>query len=519
MASLLLACLIHSPRKPFWSDEVYSWTFISDPSLRHMLRALWSGAETAPPLHHLVARVWAVPFGTSPLSLRMLSCVAICAALLLLWNTLRRHYAYVPTALGVLGILTGRLLAQSNEARFYGVYFLMAALGVHFFDRLTSVERPRPRSLVANALAHAGLVFTHVFGLVYSGAILAALIISDAVRRRFRPAVYSSLLAAWLPILFWLPVLNRAAELGKPHGWIQVPTLETMFTTFDVETFWLATIVIAALALTTIPIGLSAPPTMRPRTSDTATAPLLLCAVGILAVMPLIFVVSRIALPVFVDRYMLPNSLGMAIVIAHLTHALGADTLASRDPTAKRRQLAAMRAGWMMLILTLLIYPLWWAQAAGGTRPAVLLPRGLDPDTPLVTENSLDLLELLFQRPESPLYFALDWASATDPASPPAAVTNYNAMKRFRENGYYTTHLVESDAFLARTPRFYLLARDNHCLFNTRLKQNPAFRWQLVRRMPNGTRVLEITKVNPDVKYTSWRVPCAEADSSASTRR
>lgn len=56
-ASLGLECVLMSRAKYYWGDEIFSWTVVTDPSLRHMVSALWQAADGAPPLFYVIGRL------------------------------------------------------------------------------------------------------------------------------------------------------------------------------------------------------------------------------------------------------------------------------------------------------------------------------------------------------------------------------------------------------------------------------------------------------------------------------
>ncbi len=138
-------------------DEIFTWKEVSDRSLWHLYSAIQHGADGGQPLFYTTAWLWAKAFGTGVLTLRLYSSVAMCAALLVTWRTIRRFYGMWATAFGVLAIwgTSGVLLEQNAEARFYGLYMLAVALTVDLYTRL--VARPAPsRWLLVSSLLLSG---------------------------------------------------------------------------------------------------------------------------------------------------------------------------------------------------------------------------------------------------------------------------------------------------------------------------------------------------------------------------
>ena len=215
-------------------DEIFTWKEVSDPSLWHLYYAIQHGADGGQPLFYTTAWLWARAFGTGVLALRLYSSVAMCAALLITWRTVRRFYGMWATAFGVLFFwgTSAVLLDQNVEARFYGLFMLAVAITVDLYTRLVARPVPTRALLVLTFLSQAALVFTHVLGLIYSGLILLALILYDVAKGRLRFKIYLVYAAGWLVLLVWLPAIRASMAAGRPHGWIAMPTLTDLRTAY-----------------------------------------------------------------------------------------------------------------------------------------------------------------------------------------------------------------------------------------------------------------------------------------------
>src|ERR1700722_16027691 len=231
LLSLVIACVICSFHRQVWTDEVFTWRELSDPSLWHLYYAVQHGADGGMPLFYTTGWLWAKAFGNAVLTLRMYSCVAMCAALLVTCISLRRFYGTWATAFGVLTFwgTSGLVLDQNAEARFYGLFLLTVALALNIYAQLNLEPAPKLRLLLLSLLSQAALVCSHVLGIIYGGLILVGLILSDALRRRFRPRIYLFHAAGWLVLLVWLPSIRASMAVGKPHGWIGKPELKFLF--------------------------------------------------------------------------------------------------------------------------------------------------------------------------------------------------------------------------------------------------------------------------------------------------
>ena len=223
---LIASCVLWSPHKQVWMDEVLTWKEASDRSLLHLYYAIQHGADGGQPLFYTTVWLWVKVFGGGILTLRLYSAIAMCAALLVTWRTIRRFYGLWATAFGVLAFwgTSNVVLDQNVEARFYGLYMLVIALTVNLYARLVDRREPTRLLLLAALFSQAALVLTHVLGLVYSALILLALFLFDAAKGRLWWKLYLFYAAGWLALLVWLPAIRSSMAAGKPHGWIAMPT-------------------------------------------------------------------------------------------------------------------------------------------------------------------------------------------------------------------------------------------------------------------------------------------------------
>ena len=500
LLSLVIACVIGSLHKQAWTDEVFTWTELSDPSLRHLYYAVQHGADGGMPLFYTTGWLWAKAFGTAVLTLRLYSCVAMCAALVVTWRTLRRFYGTWATAFGVLAFwgTSGLVLDQNAEARFYGLFLLTVALALNIYARLIVQPEPKLRLLVFSLVSQSALVLSHVLGIIYSGLILVGLILSDGARLRLRPRVYLFHAAGWLALLVWLPSIRASRAVGKPHGWIGKPELKYLFPAYLFSPFeqWFLLLerhfdarwktvhhiveisMLAALAVVLL-LGLRKLLAARQRTNTDPESALLLAGYLLLAAPLILFVFSYLVTPIFIGRYMLPSGIGLAIVLADFADARGSDSPASS------RLVWASVAGFLAILpmLSSLVMP-----PLTSSRQYLDIQR-LDHTVPadmaVVTDWADDFAKLMRypHSPHSHYYFLLDWPAAL--AGPKPAVTSYHLLASNRGVGYYSQSIQESNAFLCSHSDFLVL--DTHLIgqdadgptwFDQRIRHAPEFAWK-----------------------------------------
>jgi hypothetical protein len=501
--SLVVACIVCSLHKQAWTDEGFTYRLVSDPSLWHLYFAVQHGADGGMPLFYTTAWIWAKAFGTGVLTLRMYSCVGVCAALLVTWRTLRRFYGTWATAFGVLTFwgVSGLVLDENSNARFYGLFLLTVALALNIYARLIVQPAPKLRLLVLSLLSQSALVLAHVFGIIYGGLMLLGLILSDAAKRRFRPRIYLFHAAGWLALLVWLPSIRASMAVGKPHGWIGMPQTKDLLAAYLFEPFtqWFLLVerhagdavwkmvhhavelpMLIAVAVILL-LGLRKLISAEQRSSPDPRSALLLAGYLLLSAPLMLFVLSHLITPVFVTRYMLPSGIGLAIVLADFADAHGSDSQASS------------RLAWACGAMFLAILP---------TLSSLLMPplpsswqyldlQRLDQTVPaniaVVTDWGDDFEKLMrYSRSlRAHYYYLLDWPAAL--AGPKPEVPAYHLLSATRDAGYYPRNIQESDAFLCSHTDFLVL--DTHLIgqdadgptwFDQRIRKTPQFAWRIL---------------------------------------
>jgi hypothetical protein len=518
LLSLVASCVLWSPHKQAWMDEIFTWREVSDPSLWHLYYAIQHGADGGMPVFYTTVWLWAKAFGTGVLALRLYSCLTMCAALVVTWRTLRRFYGTRATAFGVLAFwgTSGLLLNQNVEARFYGLFILTVAFSVDVYTRLVLQTAPKLRLLILSFLSQAALVLTHVLGVIYGGLILLALMVTDAVSHRFRPRVYLAHAAGWLALLVWIPAIRSSRAAGKPVVWIMMPTLKTLVATYLFEVFepWIGLlqrhsqpatfqmvrhatewIILIPFALIVM-LGLRRLVGSKNRIDSAPKGALLLVAYLLVAMPVVLFLLSHLIVPVFVPRYLLPCGVGVAIILADFADARGADCQASS------------RWAWELIILLLVISP---AATVLALPPLEVSRQYLDvqrldqaatADRPVVAGWQEDFSKLMrFSHDPARYHFLLDWPAAV--AGPRGFVLDYHLMKAYRDSGYYAKNIQDSQAFLCSHPDFLVLNVEGHSWFDMTIRNMPQFEWKVIDAFetPESKRTLIAVHKKSDLPF------------------
>jgi hypothetical protein len=483
--SLVVSCVVISAKKYFVNDELLSYYLLSDKSFFHMLSAFHDKINAAPPLYFLLGWVWARIFSASELSLRLFSCLGMSVALWLLWATLRRSYGFWPTSIGVLSVFctSGIVLWQNAEARMYGLFIAFCTLGLLLYDTACREESGFSWGLlVSTACTHAAIVNTHLFGLIYSGALLLSLILRDRYFKTFRLQLYLSVAIGWLSLIPYVPPFLKQSDAGSPRTWLPQPVLSDLvqFMTLSspslVSGNSLQTLVnLFPLVLLVLASGLqflvcqtegnhaneSGRVYHQPPDSEVS---LLIPAYAFLAVPILIWIFSQGGTPIFCDRYMLPTGLSWSILLTYAASRL----VLQREPAFKGEK-ASSRRVWtaamksfvpLALILVLLAQPVLWAtgyrrEFAPGLHDDKI---GYD-DLPIVVQDSHVFLRRLHYSPARNRYFfILDWEAAVNETSGlfgPQQFKNLEAIARNYPD--LEKHIVSGEEFLRMHDRFLVL--------------------------------------------------------------
>lgn len=359
--SLLAATFIVSRGKSLWLDEVYTYYGLAHHSFGEFARSFSTNINATPPLYFFVTWGLLKLLPLSSLTLRLLSSVACGAAFALIWRVLRKHSGFFVASVSASTacLASGLFFTHNTEARFYGLYLALIAWCVFNYDLLCTEETPSTKRLVVNGVSHALAVScTYVAGF-YSLAILLSLIVRDRMVGVWRPKVYSSVLAGWLPIPFFLPLI-RSQKVGT--GWIPRPGPTALFTPFrpDIDAYFVlfALGVVAALAL----VGRSRAAGLGSASSIAGWRPLVVLAMFFLAVPYGLLLITWAGFPLLLDRYALPSLLGVAILFGLAGSAVfGATSTESNGdaPDVPSNGLKGLEGAVKLgLLAALILYPL-----------------------------------------------------------------------------------------------------------------------------------------------------------------
>ena len=305
----LLGGWLVSHRYGFWFDELYT-AEVGPLPLRRLVEALVRGEGTidylrdAPPSYnapyYAVVRLWLAltPFGPDELGLRMLSLVAAVGAVAVFTRAVAR-LADRRTALiaGLILAANPFVVAYAGEARSYALALLATALAALGLARWLDGE---PRALLLYGVAAGAAGRAHWLALLVPAAFAVAALI---LRRRQAVPVVATTVVAALPALAIVGIALANGVGGSGAEWIRDVGLA-------VPTRLLRSWTGGHLALLTAMSAAVVAGAVGGRGNVRVVA---LCWVGL----PVTAVtVAELVHPVYVDRYLLPAVVGLAVLAA-----------------------------------------------------------------------------------------------------------------------------------------------------------------------------------------------------------
>ena len=494
-------CYFVTRHRILWSDELFGWMLVSDPSWTHMLRAWNLGADGGGIGFYVLCRLWLKIFGQHILAFRFFSATGIFVGFAATWLSLRRFYSLPIVALALVTVWFDSrvLLWHILQTRFYGMLVGAVACAVYVSVR-SAAEADAQKSAVFGTLCltfliNLALVSTHPFGFAYCALVLLAAFANDRLRHRRRPAYYAAALLPWVVLIFSRTALRNSARVGKPWFWTTTPTQADLWITyrpdylpilFPIAVTLFCIVIVSMLWRShrqTIVQGLG-------RRSELLIPGLLLLLT------PMVFwAVSQRGTSYFVDRYFCPFTIGVAVLGAELLTHIFRKPLSFQDP------LPLLFAAAISIWLGCNVYPVMFEYAQELQYPskdftgelASMLPR----NEPVVLQRAdiFDLMIFYRDAPDLPMYTCLDWPLALSPQSPRWLVSAMHEMENWKLAGYYSDHIVDSVSFLKSHSRFVVVEDGITPWFHQRIATQPGWHIRKLGHFERGMWTSDIWEV------------------------
>lgn len=445
-------CLYEAaPKESMWADELLTHILVTDKSVANMLDAVAEGVDGSPPGYWLTTWAWEKIAGGTPMALRFLTTAWVSVAFVASWVTFRRRYGFHAASIATTTVyfLAPVLWRHAFEARHYGLLVAGVALTNLTAEVLFDTDGKRRGPWIANALANALVVNTHLFGFFYAGCTALAFAIADLRQRRIRWKLWASFVAGWVTFLPWLPSLKRQQKSTEWGFWTPVPKPEdlTSFRAY-IQDFPLAKLALVLLAFGVLALVLRAgvASKQKARTDVTSPAPI----AGLLYV----FLVPSIAwwlsvhrpTSVWHERYMSPQFLGWAALMAVALDRLGTDRPLKGSLIGRFLRTSAMLAATLYFVRYMISETKDLARARPPSSIAPLDTGGL----PVAAEMSHRVLEQWYYAPQVDMSYLLDASTAQKVGG--GTAIDYKIMSALGR--HYPVKTVPVEVFLARNPKF-----------------------------------------------------------------
>jgi hypothetical protein len=306
--------LAQAASKPFWNDEVITWTLSHQPSMSVVWTALERGADGSPPGFYLIERLFSHLATNAHIALRLPSILAFCCTLACVFVAARKR-AGAALAATCMAILFTTVLYDTYaiEARPYGLSVASIAFAVVCYQRTPKFLWTLFLGL--SLILAAALHYYAVFALA---PFAAAEAVYYLLTRKVRLGVWLTILCGGLPMIVYWPLLNEQRQAFGPHFWGH-PKLFTSLASYG--SFLHLPVSVGLSFACILALGLI----LKWQGSERRSVPaqdtllhepvLLLCMLG----MPfVVFLIARVTHGGFLDRYVLWAALPMVLIPAYI---------------------------------------------------------------------------------------------------------------------------------------------------------------------------------------------------------
>lgn len=461
----ILFCCWFGHGRIFWEDEMLGWMLLHDPSWAHMVAAWKMGADGGGFSFYLLGRGWFALFGSSDTSFRLISASCFALGFCIAWKAARRYYSFKPVAFALFTtwFLCPPMVMHMVEGRFYGLLVLATASAV-WLILAPGQQQQTPLWLYPAIFAVNGLLTTtHTLGVLYSGFLLAGLVFSDVYQRRFRPLLYTPVILSWLLLWPERQAIQASADVGKPWFWTYPPDTIRFLGAFCGFSNAIALILLLML------LALAYALRKQGSTRATLTAALqdrrpVYCVTAALFAVPLLLGVQAHVggTSLFINRYLLPVNIGLALAMAEICLLMRWDLLVPEQASLlfSPRNQRIVVVGYAVIILlwdVLHVQPYTLGALNYTVKLTSMLPRG----NPVVFEDAWGFTEMIGRQHDSGVRYTyvLDWPHSTEPSAPKLEVTQFHLMENWKKAGYFAGSIQYRDNFLKDHARFYVLMR------------------------------------------------------------
>jgi len=453
---LIGLCVVRSHGRLLWSDELFSWNMLNDPSFRHMMAGWNLGADSGGVMYYLLARPWVDVVGLSELNLRLFSTLGVMVAVVFVWIGGRRYYSTSAVAFGVAFVFLTipAILWQDVNGRFYGLLLGSVAFASFMFLRTADKADLHWSDLLATALASALVCGSHILGMVYSASLLLAAIVLDRLRGRWRLGLYLATIAGWIVLPLSYHAIVATTSVTSTAFWTQKPTWgDLLFATAGYSKPIRDAAVVLALYIVSVRLFRSRRTAFSAEIPD--RLPVYALAAGLFFAVLILFAKSRLeGVSIYSDRYLLPLSVATALMLAELvTRALPIQRLSKGYPKSTAVATTLFIAVCAVYAFT---HPFY-----ASTFPTIGLPQRIEARLPwdhTVVVRGLPLYLFLTHYDKTHRYiYLIDWKYDLAPQRAKAAHGAERVLENTDRAGYYNHTIQTCDQIMQQNPSFTFL--------------------------------------------------------------
>ena len=197
-------------RYSYWTDELFTVAFISE-DWGNMFNK-WILPDVHPPLYFMIAKIWAIKFGTSEIALRSLSLAWSLGTIVLMWNHWRCKKELRRLVFLALVISNPYFLYYSQEARGYSMLvFFCTVVVMTTLNKSTDQQAKGINHLWFYYVAIISASLTHFFGFVYAFITLAL----DLIQARLQKNRIVTILALGIISMWPIVHIGMIGQLGS----------------------------------------------------------------------------------------------------------------------------------------------------------------------------------------------------------------------------------------------------------------------------------------------------------------
>lgn len=309
-------------RKQLENDELFTLNIARLPSLTDVWIALRTGAEQLPPFFYVLTRASIAAFGESNLALRLPAMLGYWVMSLCLFWFVSKRSTTLYGLLAMLFALTTGAYYYAFEARPYGLVLGFTGLALICWQSLVEGKR-RWLSMPGLTLCLGAAISCHY----YAALLFIPFACGEAARiywhKRLDILCWIAMAASLIPLLLVWPLVQSARSYSTAFwsqpSWSNVPGFY-YFMLMSAVLPLTAILILAALYTVVVPDNLSG--NKRTETHVRLSRPELAVAIGFLAIPFIAVAIAMFFTGAFTDRYALPATLGLGILMPFAFHPL-----------------------------------------------------------------------------------------------------------------------------------------------------------------------------------------------------